>query len=134
MTELELIELLREYHDNRMLMSFNSLLNTLMLCDKIYKFIVDDETYYWNNIKQPTYLINLYEKDKKVDHLGVKHRHNIANLWIGFEDENNVYIMQYFSFNKEEDEFNIDRNSRELSDIKTIKRGINIINWTRKDE
>lgn len=134
MTELELIELLREYHDNRMIVSFKSLLNTLMLCDKIYKFIVDDETYYWNNVKQPIYLINLYEKVKKVDYLGEEHSSNLANLWIGFKDNNNVYIMQYFSINKKEDEFNIDRNSRESSDIETIKRDINIINWIRNND
>ena len=57
-----------------------------------------------------------------------------ANLWIGFIDKNNCYIMQYYNVHKVQPEYNINRSgvSNNYDNLVTIN--IKSISWARKKD
>ena len=124
MNKTELLILLRELHEEYVPVSFKSLLNTLQLCDDIIEYYMSSETCTFYN-GQPCYCINVYmyrNNEKKQE----------ANLWIGFIDKNNCYIMQYYNVHKVQPEYNINRSgvSNNYDNLVTIN--IKSISWARK--
>lgn len=124
MNKTELLILLRELHEEYVPVSFKSLLNTLQLCDDIIEYYMSSETCTFYN-GQPCYCINVYmyrNNEKKQE----------ANLWIGFIDKNNCYIMQYYNVHKVQPEYNINRSgiSNNYDNLVTINT--KSISWARK--
>lgn len=126
MNKTELLILLRELHEEYVPVSFKSLLNTLQLCDDIIEYYVSSEIYTFYN-GQPCYCINIYmnrNNEKKQE----------ANLWIGFIDKNNCYIMQYYNMHKEQPEYNINRSGVSNNYDNLVAVNIKSISWVRKKD
>ena len=126
MNKTELLILLRELHEEYVPVSFKSLLNTLQLCNDIIEYYMPSETCTFYN-GQPCYCINIYmyrDNEKRQE----------ANLWIGFIDKNNCYIMQYYNVHKVQPEYNINRSgvSNNYDNLVTIN--IKSISWARKKD
>ena len=89
----EFIDLLKEYYDNDIPMSFKSLLNTIKEVDEFYMYTADglhfNRTMYNNLNKYLGYIKCYYLKDE--------YERTLFNLWIGFIDENNVIICQLYN-------------------------------------
>ena len=105
MTKLSLIEILKELHETNTPVNFKSLLNTLQLCDEIKRYIVFTHIYHFCGYDtMPCYCIqiNEYETDREW-------KDRIGNLWVGFIDNDNVYVLQYYDMNSTEPEHNINR-------------------------
>ena len=106
--------------------SFKSLLNTLQLCDDIIEYYMSSETCTFYN-GQPCYCINVYmnrDNEKKQE----------ANLWIGFIDKNNCYIMQYYNVHKVQPEYNINRSGVSNNYDNLVAVNTKSISWARKKD
>ena len=124
MNKTELLILLRELHEEYVPVSFKSLLNTLQLCDDIIEYYMSSETCTFYN-GQPCYCINVYmyrNNEKKQE----------ANLWIGFIDKNNCYIMQYYNVHKVQPEYNINRSGVSNNYDNLVTVNTKSISWARK--
>ena len=124
MNKTELLILLRELHEEYVPVSFKSLLNTLQLCDDIIEYYMSSETCTFYN-GQPCYCINVYmyrNNEKKQE----------ANLWIGFIDKNNCYIMQYYNVHKVQPEYNINRSGVSNNYDNLVAVNTKSISWARK--
>ena len=125
MIKLELLEILRDLYENCVPVNFNSLLNTLKLCDEIVEYYVSSTTHnFYNN--EPCYCINIYTAKA-----GERAR-QCGNLWVGFIDNSNVYILQYYSMENVELKHNINRpglNKDEYVNITAIR--MQAIQWKR---
>ena len=124
MNKTELLILLRELYEEYVPVSFKSLLNTLQLCNDIIEYYVSSETYTFYN-GQPCYCINVYmnrDNEKRQE----------ANLWIGFIDRNNCYIMQYYNMHKEQPEYNINRSGISNNYDNLVTVNTKSISWARK--
>ena len=124
MNKTELLILLRELHEEYVPVSFKSLLNTLQLCDDIIEYYMSSETCTFYN-GQPCYCINVYmyrNNEKKQE----------ANLWIGFIDKNNCYIMQYYNMHKVQPEYNINRSGVSNNYDNLVTVNTKSISWARK--
>ena len=124
MNKTELLILLRELHEEYVPVSFKSLLNTLQLCDDIIEYYMSSETCTFYN-GQPCYCINVYmyrNNEKKQE----------ANLWIGFIDRNNCYIMQYYNVHKVQPEYNINRSGVSNNYDNLVAVNTKSISWARK--
>ena len=124
MNKTELLILLRELHEEYVPVSFKSLLNTLQLCDDIIEYYMSSETCTFYN-GQPCYCINVYmyrDNEKKQE----------ANLWIGFIDKNNCYIMQYYNVHKVQPEYNINRSGVSNNYDNLVAVNTKSISWARK--
>ena len=124
MNKTELLILLRELHEEYVPVSFESLLNTLQLCDDIIEYYMSSETCTFYN-GQPCYCINVYmyrDNEKKQE----------ANLWIGFIDKNNCYIMQYYNVHKVQPEYNINRSGVSNNYDNLVAVNTKSISWARK--
>ena len=124
MNKTELLILLRELHEEYVPVSFKSLLNTLQLCDDIIEYYMSSETCTFYN-GQPCYCINVYmyrNNEKKQE----------ANLWIGFIDKNNCYIMQYYNVHKVQPEYNINRSGISNNYDNLVTVNTKSISWARK--
>ena len=124
MNKTELLILLRELHEEYVPVSFKSLLNTLQLCDDIIEYYMSSETCTFYN-GQPCYCINVYmyrNNEKKQE----------ANLWIGFIDKNNCYIMQYYNVHKVQPEYNINRTGVSNNYDNLVAVNTKSISWARK--
>ena len=120
-SEEELVDILREYHENNVIMSFTSFLNTLKACKDIDKYIVEQSPY---DIRtNPCYCIETYKRDEEI-------YSHMTNIWIYFIDENNILLKRYYSMRN--DYFTILDELHDFGDIEPIilddsKR----IEWTR---
>ena len=124
MNKTELLILLRELHEEYVPVSFKSLLNTLQLCDDIIEYYMSSETCTFYN-GQPCYCINIYmyrDNEKRQE----------ANLWIGFIDRNNCYIMQYYNVHKVQPEYNINRSGVSNNYDNLVAVNTKSISWARK--
>ena len=126
MNKTELIELLRELHEKYIPVSFKSLLNTLQLCNDIIEYYVSSEIYTFYN-GQPCYCINIYMNRNN-------EKRQEANLWIGFIDKNNCYIMQYYNMHKVQPEYNINRSGVSNNYDNLITVNTKSISWARKKD
>ena len=126
MNKTELLILLRELYEEYVPVSFKSLLNTLQLCNDIIEYYMSSEIYTFYN-GQPCYCINVYmnrNNEKKQE----------ANLWIGFIDKNNCYIMQYYNMHKVQPEYNINRSGVSNNYDNLITVNTKSISWARKKD
>ena len=126
MNKTELLILLRELHEEYVPVSFKSLLNTLQLCDDIIEYYMSSETCTFYN-GQPCYCISVYmsrNNEKKQE----------ANLWIGFIDKNNCYIMQYYNVHKVQPEYNINRSGVSNNYDNLVAVNTKSISWVRKKD
>ena len=92
----EFVDLLKEYYDNDIPISFKSLLNTVKEVDEFYMYIADEINY--NRTMHNNF--NLINKDLhyiKRYYLKDKYERTLFNLWIGFIDEYNVIICQLYN-------------------------------------
>lgn len=126
MNKTELLILLRELYEEYVPVSFKSLLNTLQLCNDIIEYYVSSETYTFYN-GQPCYCINIYMNRNN-------EKRQEANLWIGFIDKNNCYIMQYYNMHKEQPEYNINRSGISNNYDNLVTVNTKSINWIRKKD
>lgn len=126
MNKTELLILLRELHEKYVPVSFKSLLNTLQLCNDIIEYYVSSEIYTFYN-GQPCYCINIYMNRNN-------EKRQEANLWIGFIDKNNCYIMQYYNMHKEQPEYNINRSGISNNYDNLITVNTKSISWARKKD
>ena len=127
MTKLSLIEILKELHETNTPVNFKSLLNTLQLCDEIKQYKIPTHTFHFCGYDtMPCYCIGINEHEYGTDRLG--------NLWIGFIDNNNVYILQYYDMNSTEPEHNINRYGHCKNDYNTlIEIEMEDLKWERGD-
>ena len=105
MNKMALLEILRELHETNTPVNFKSLLNTLKLCDKIQRYKVPMNTSYFCGYNEmPCYciFINEYESGIDIDEV-------FGNLWVGFIDDDNVLILQYYDMESAAPEKNINR-------------------------
>ena len=126
MNKTELLILLRELYEEYVPVSFKSLLNTLQLCDDIIEYYMSSETCTFYN-GQPCYCINVYmnrDNEKRQE----------ANLWIGFIDKNNCYIMQYYNVHKVQPEYNINRSGISNNYDNLVAVNTKSISWVRKKD
>ena len=126
MNKTELLILLRELYEEYVPVSFKSLLNTLQLCDDIIEYYMSSETCTFYN-GQPCYCINVYmnrDNEKRQE----------ANLWIGFIDKNNCYIMQYYNMHKVQPEYNINRSGVSNNYDNLVTVNTKSISWVRKKD
>ena len=124
MNKTELLILLRELYEEYVPVSFKSLLNTLQLCDDIIEYYMSSETCTFYN-GQPCYCINVYmnrDNEKRQE----------ANLWIGFIDRDNCYIMQYYNVHKVQPEYNINRSGVSNNYDNLVAVNTKSISWARK--
>ena len=124
MNKTELLILLRELYEEYVPVSFKSLLNTLQLCDDIIEYYMSSETCTFYN-GQPCYCINVYmnrDNEKRQE----------ANLWIGFIDRDNCYIMQYYNMHKVQPEYNINRSGVSNNYDNLVAVNTKSISWARK--
>ena len=126
MNKTELLILLRELYEEYVPVSFKSLLNTLQLCNDIIEYYVSSETYTFYN-GQPCYCINIYMNRNN-------EKRQEANLWIGFIDKNNCYIMQYYNMHKVQPEYNINRSGVSNNYDNLVAVNIKSISWARKKD
>ena len=124
MNKTELLILLRELHEEYVPVSFKSLLNTLQLCDDIIEYYMSSETCTFYN-GQPCYCINIYMNRNN-------EKRQEANLWIGFIDKNNCYIMQYYNVHKVQPEYNINRSGVSNNYDNLVAVNTKSISWARK--
>ena len=122
-SEEELVNILREYHENNVIMSFTSFLNTLKTCKDIDKYIVEQSPY---DIRvNPCYCIETYkylDEEKIYSHM--------TNIWIYFIDENNILLKRYYSMRN--DYFTILDEMHDFGDIEPIiLDNSERIEWTR---
>lgn len=105
MNKMELLEILRELHETNTPVSFKSLLNTLKLCDEIKRYKAPMDTrYFCGYDEMPCYCIYINEYESVSD-LG----NFFGNLWVGFIDDDNVLILQYYDMNTASTKWNINR-------------------------
>ena len=126
MNKTELLILLRELYEEYVPVSFKSLLNTLQLCNDIIEYYMSSETYTFYN-EQPCYCINIYmyrDNEKRQE----------ANLWIGFIDRDNCYIMQYYNMHKVQPEYNINRSGISNNYDNLVTVNTKSISWARKKD
>lgn len=91
-TEKELVNILREYHENNMIMSFTSFLNTLKACKDIDRYIVEQSPY--DIRSNPCYCIETY---KRIDEEEIYNPYShMTNIWIYFIDEDNIMLKRYY--------------------------------------
>ena len=124
MNRTELLILLRELYEEYVPVSFKSLLNTLQLCDDVIEYYMSSEIYTFYN-GQPCYCINIYmyrDNEKRQE----------ANLWIGFIDRDNCYIMQYYNMHKVQPEYNINRSGVSNNYDNLVAVNTKSISWARK--
>ena len=124
MNKTELSILLRALHEEYVPVSFKSLLNTLQLCDDVIEYYMSSEIYTFYN-GQPCYCINIYmyrDNEKRQE----------ANLWIGFIDRDNCYIMQYYNMHKVQPEYNINRSGVSNNYDNLVAVNTKSISWARK--
>lgn len=126
MNKTELLILLQELYEEYVPVSFKSLLNTLQLCNDIIEYYMSSETYTFYN-GQPCYCINIYMNRNN-------EKRQEANLWIGFIDKNNCYIMQYYNMHKEQPEYNINRSGISNNYDNLVAINIKSISWVRKKD
>ena len=126
MNKTELLILLRELYEKYVPVSFKSLLNTLQLCNDIIEYYVSSETYTFYN-GQPCYCINIYMNRNN-------EKRQEANLWIGFIDKNNCYIMQYYNMHKQQPEYNINRSGVSNNYDNLVTVNTKSISWARKKD
>ena len=126
MNKTELLILLRELYEEYVSVSFKSLLNTLQLCNDIIEYYMSSETYTFYN-GQPCYCINIYMNRNN-------EKRQEANLWIGFIDKNNCYIMQYYNMHKQQPEYNINRSGVSNNYDNLVTVNIKSISWVRKKD
>ena len=126
MNKTELLILLRELYEEYVPVSFKSLLNTLQLCNDIIEYYVSSEIYTFYN-GQPCYCINIYMNRNN-------EKRQEANLWIGFIDKNNCYIMQYYNMHKVQPEYNINRSGVSNNYDNLITVNTKSISWARKKD
>ena len=124
MNKTELLILLRELYEEYVPVSFKSLLNTLQLCDDIIEYYMSSETCTFYN-GQPCYCINIYMNRNN-------EKRQEANLWIGFIDKNNCYIMQYYNMHKVQPEYNINRSGVSNNYDNLVAVNTKSISWARK--
>ena len=124
MNKTELLILLRELYEEYVPVSFKSLLNTLQLCDDIIEYYMSSETCTFYN-GQPCYCINIYMNRNN-------EKRQEANLWIGFIDKNNCYIMQYYNVHKVQPEYNINRSGVSNNYDNLVAVNTKSISWARK--
>ena len=105
MNKMSLLEILRELHETNTPVSFKSLLNTLKLCDEIKRYKAPMDTRYFCGINEmPCYCIYINEYESGIDIDEV-----FGNLWVGFIDDDNVLILQYYDMNTASTKWNINR-------------------------
>ena len=126
MNKTELLILLRELYEEYVPVSFKSLLNTLQLCNDIIEYYVSSEIYTFYN-GQPCYCINIYMNRNN-------EKRQEANLWIGFIDRDNCYIMQYYNMHKVQPEYNINRSGVSNNYDNLITVNTKSISWARKKD
>lgn len=105
MNKMTLLEILRELHETNTPVSFKSLLNTLKLCDEIQRYKVPmNISYFCGYNEMPCYCIciNEYDSSREWDN-------PFGNLWVGFIDDDNVLILQYYDMESAAPEKNINR-------------------------
>ena len=124
MNKTELLILLRELYEEYVPVSFKSLLNTLQLCNDIIEYYMSSEIYTFYN-GQPCYCINIYMNRNN-------EKRQEANLWIGFIDRNDCYIMQYYNMHKEQPEYNINRSGVSNNYDNLVAVNTKSISWARK--
>ena len=125
-SEKELVDILRECHENNIVMSFTSFLNTLKTCKDIDKYLVIETP--CDTRFKPCYCIETYKR------IEIYHLYShMANIWIYFIDEENILLKRYFPMG--DDYFLITDEKHDFGNIEPIVLDdLERMVWTRDED